>query len=117
MGAGTDDYRRITLDTNQPITDDVAVRVNLLHAYEEVPDRGPADRERNGAAVSGRYQATEKLDLVADYYFLSANDNPDLGSYVDRESNPNDDIPVYVQNEDFLASDVQAFTFQAGHDW
>lgn len=117
VGAGTDDYRRITLDTNQPITDDVAMRVNLLHAYEEVPDRGPADRERNGAAVSGRYQATDKLDLVADYYFLSANDNPDLGSYVDRDSNPNDDIPVYVQNEDFLASDVQAFTFQAGYDF
>lgn len=40
-GLGTDNYRRITLDTNQSINDDLAVRANILHGYEEIPDRAP----------------------------------------------------------------------------
>jgi catecholate siderophore receptor len=43
FGAGTDSYRRFTLDSNQKITEDLAVRVNFLHSYEEVPEREEAD--------------------------------------------------------------------------
>lgn len=45
-GVGTDDFYRLTLDANHAFSDDTALRVNLLKAYQEVPDRGPADRER-----------------------------------------------------------------------
>src|SRR5690606_32320141 len=62
VGVGTDEYRRITLDSNLRVNDDIAVRANVLHAYEEVPDRGPADRERNGIALSGAFQVTSKLN-------------------------------------------------------
>lgn len=110
---GTDDYRRITLDSNNKITDDIAVRVNLLHGYEEVPDRAEADRERNGVALSGSLQATEQLNLVADYYYLEAKDKPDLGTYIVSNGDPIDDIPVYLQQQDFLESDVETFTFRA----
>ncbi len=117
-GVGTDDFRRLTLDSNVSVTDDAAVRVNLLHAYQEVPDREPADRERNGAALSGSLQATEKLKLVADYYYLKAEDKPDLGSYIDRTSGkPVKDIPVYMQDEDFLESEVNTATFRAEYDF
>lgn len=116
-GVGTDEYRRATLDSNVALTDDIAVRLNLLHAYREIPDRGPADRERNGVALAGAWQATDQLDFKADYYYLDADDTPDLGSYVDRDSNPNDDIPVYVQRGDFLESDVETFTFRVGYDF
>lgn len=114
-GVGTDEYRRITLDTNLPVTDDVAVRVNLLHAYEEVPDRGPADRERNGVALSGFYQATDKLDFRADFYYLKADDKPDLGSFIDSNNKPYKNIPVYLQDEDFLESEVKTYTFRVGY--
>ena len=38
-GLGTDDYRRIALDSNKRINDDLAIRANLLHSYKEIPDR------------------------------------------------------------------------------
>ncbi len=115
-GLGTDNYRRVTLDSNQPVSDTTAVRVNVLHAYEDVPDRAPADRERNGAAISATTQASERLDITADAYYLSADDQPDLGSYIDSSTGkPNDNIAVYSQNEDFLESDVQTLTLRVGY--
>lgn len=114
---GTDDYRRATLDSNVVLTEDIAVRLNLLHAYRDVPDREPADRERNGIALAAAWQATDQLDFKADYYFLEAKDTPDLGSYLDGNNKPNDDIPVYLQKGDFLESDVEVFTFRVGYDF
>jgi len=113
-GIGTDSYRRISLDSNTIINDDLAVRANLMHNYKEVPDRGPNDIERNGAALSASYKATDKLKLVADYYYLSAFDRNDLGSYIDSTTGDvNDDIPSYAQDEDFLKSDVNTVTLRA----
>lgn len=116
-GGGTDDYRRLTLDANKRINDDAAVRLNLLHAYEEVPDRSPADRERKGIALSGAYQVTDRLDIVADYYYLDAKDKPDLGTYiVPNGGNPVDDLPVYLQDQDFLDSEIQTYTLRLGYE-
>ena len=116
-GIGTDDYRRATLDSNLRITDDIAVRANLLHAYEEVPDRAPADRERNGAALSLSLQATDKLKVIADYYHLQAFDHADLGAFISRDTGKvYEDIPSYVQDEDFLKSRVDTFTLRAEYE-
>ncbi len=114
-GMGTDDYRRISIDSNQKLNDDLAVRVNLLHSSEDVPDRDPANKERNGVALSAAYQATEKLKLVADYYQLEAEDKPDLGTYIVPGGSPVKDIPVYLQDQDFLESEVETFTFRASY--
>lgn len=111
-----DDYCWIILDSNQFIFDDLVMWVNLLYVYEEVLDCGLVDWECNGVVVFGCYQVIDKLELVVDYYFLSVNDNLDFGFYVDCDSNLNDDIVVYVQNEDFLVFDVQVFIFQVGYD-
>lgn len=116
-GVGTDDYRRASLDSNVRINDEAAVRANVLHSYTEVPDRAPADKERNGLALSGALQATDDLKVVADYYHLQAFDHPDLGSYIDSTTGrPNDDIPVYVQDEDFQKSRVDTVTLRAEYD-
>jgi catecholate siderophore receptor len=113
---GTDSNQRITLDSNNRITDDLAVRVNLLHASKDIPDRAPADKERNGIALSGTYQATDELSVIADYYYLEAKDKPDLGTYILSQGKPVKDIPVYAQNNDFLDSDVETFTFRVNYD-
>ena len=116
-GLGTDNYRRITLDTNQSINDDLAVRANVLHGYEEIPDRAPNDKERNGIALSGAYQATDKLKVIADYYHLSAFENNDIGSYIDRTTGKvNDDIPAYAQKQDFIKSRVDTVTLRAEYE-
>ncbi|NIB38743.1 TonB-dependent siderophore receptor [Pseudomaricurvus alkylphenolicus] len=115
FGAGTDSYRRFTLDSNQKITEDLAVRVNFLHSYEEVPEREEADKARDGVALSATYKATDKLTLTADYYTLEAEDSPDMGTYIVSGGKPVKDIPVYLQKQDFLDSDVETFTFRASY--
>ena len=113
LGVGTDGYRRFTLDSNMPLSDTVALRVNLLHAYEDVPDRAPAERERNGAALSLAVEASSTLSFIADYYFLDAAGDTDLGTYIIPGGGaPVDDIPVYLQSQDFLESTVNVFTFR-----
>jgi catecholate siderophore receptor len=113
---GSDAHRRITLDSNNRITDDIAVRINLLHSSKDVPDRDPAEKERDGVALSGAFKASDKLSLVADYYYMQAKDKPDLGTYIVSGGKPVNDIPVYLQQQDFLESDVEAFTFRANYD-
>jgi catecholate siderophore receptor len=113
VGVGTDKHTRLTLDTNQVLSDTVALRANVLYGYEEVPDRAPTDRERQGLALSGLFLINDKLDLVLDYYGMRADDNPDLGGYLvgtvpDRK--PAKNVPVYAQEEDFLKSDVDTVT-------
>jgi catecholate siderophore receptor len=112
-GFGTDDHTRLTLDANQALGDAFAVRANLLHSYEEVPDRGPADRTRNGVALSGLFEPTDKLSVTLDYYGLRAEDTPDLGSYMRGtvpHRRPVSNAPVYAQEDDFLESDVDTVT-------
>ena len=114
VGAGTDDYRRIVADSNFALSESFALRANVLHAYEEVPDRGPADRERNGLALAAAFQANDQLSFNADLYYLDADDAPDLGAYISRDTGEVvSDVPVYVQDEDFLDSEVKTATFTA----
>ena len=113
-GFGTDDYRRIELDANHRLSDTAAFRANLLQAYEQIPGRAPADRERTGYAFSLLLQPLDKLELLADVYHLSAKDKPDLGTYIAANGGkPLEDIPVYLQNQDFLSADVDVATLRA----
>ena len=112
-GFGTDKHTRLTLDTNQVINEDLAVRANLLYGSEDVPDRAPTDRERKGLALSGFWAATDKLDLTLDYYGLEADDNPDIGGFLVGtvpNRKPAKNVPVYAQSADFLSSDVDIVT-------
>lgn len=112
-GIGTDRYTRTTLDANKVLNDRAAIRANLLYAYENVPDRAPADRERKGVAVSGLFLPNDRLQVVLDYYGMRARDNPDLGGYLVGtlpSRRPATDVPVYAQQPDFLNSDVDTLT-------
>ncbi|HBF07554.1 MAG: TonB-dependent siderophore receptor [Gammaproteobacteria bacterium] len=109
-GVGTDDYRRVTVDSNKTLTDNTAVRFNLLHAYEEVPDRAPADRERNGFAASLSHHFSEKFSVTGDVYHLNADDKPDLGTYTVSGGDPVEDLPTYLQDQDFLNTTATSYT-------
>lgn len=113
-GIGTDHMHRVTIDSNYVLTDTAAVRVNLLDAYQEVPDRGPADRTRKGAALSFNIKPTDKLDVTADYYHLEARDKPDLGTYL-VNGIPKKDIPAYAQTGDFLSSMIDTYTLRLAY--
>jgi len=112
-GFGTDHHTRLTLDANDVLSDEFAVRANGLYSYEEVPDRAPADRDRKGFALSGLYTPTKDLDITLDYYTLRANDTPDLGGFLVGtvpNRRPARHVPVYAQEADFLQSDVDTLT-------
>ncbi|MEH6757309.1 MAG: TonB-dependent receptor [Parasphingorhabdus sp.] len=119
-GIGTDNLYRVTLDSNWALSDDIALRANLLYSNEEVPNRNFSDRERYGAAISGSFRLNDTFRVLLDYYHLNANDTPDLGSYVPAPTGTGpDDVTVhgpwnqsfnYAQSEDFLDSEVDTFT-------
>lgn len=114
IGLGTDRYVRGTLDANFAISEDLAVRANLLYGYTEVPDRDPADRERKGAAVSATWSPGDVFDITLDYYGLRAEDNPDIGDYLAGDASVGTRLPVetppYAQEQDFQRSHVDVFT-------
>lgn len=122
-GIGTDNYHRVTVDTNQVIGFDSAVRLNLLHAQEDVPERNPADRERQGLALSGFHQFTDHLEMNADIYHFDGKDSPDLGTYLEDadgdglRNDPVTDLPAYLQDEDFLESTVNTLTLRTGYEF
>lgn len=117
-GFGSDEFRRIELDANHVIDETAAVRFNLLQAYENVPDREPADRSRVGYAGSLLFKPLDKLRIIADIYHLEAADKPDLGTYIKPNGGaPVVDLPVYVQDQDFLTSDVDIATLRLEYDF
>ncbi|PWR21900.1 TonB-dependent receptor [Zavarzinia compransoris] len=109
---GTDDHTRVTVDANQTFGEGFAIRANVLYAYEGVPDRDPAERERYGLALSGFLAFTDDFDITVDYYGLRADENPDLGGLLVSSGNvvlP----PAYAQDGDFQTSDVDTMTLRA----
>lgn len=116
-GIGTDNMHRLSLDVNKVLGYDTALRANLLHAEEDVPDRAPADRSRQGAALSLTHHFSDKLEVAGDYYHFDGKDKPDLGSYLDSDNKPVDDIAVYAQDQDFLESTVDTGTLRIGYEF
>ncbi len=119
LGGGTDNYWRGTIDSNWRISDNVAVRANLLYTSEDVPNRKPSDRERWGGALSASLRLSDSVRVLLDYYHLTATDTPDLGGYVPPPTGtagnvtihgPWNEVPAYAQNGDFLKSEVDTFT-------
>jgi catecholate siderophore receptor len=117
-GMGTDSQHRVTFDTNNRLGERAALRINALHAAEDVPNRDPATRERAGALVSGRFETNDRLALTTDLYYLEAKDLPDLGGYFDQTiRSPREDVPVYAQTDrDFLDTEVATLTLKIDYD-
>lgn len=114
---GSDEYYRVALDFNKPLTENFAARINLLTASEDAPNRDGIERSRDGVLLSGLYDNTKDLRVFSDFYYLESEDTPDLGSYFDSATRkPVEDIPVYAQDEDFLDSQIMAFTVRTEYD-
>ncbi|UTH32503.1 TonB-dependent receptor [Ectopseudomonas hydrolytica] len=81
-GLGTDNYHRLTLDTNQTL-DGVgvgsAVRLNLMAHENDVPGRDQIDRERWGIAPSLALGLSEATRLTLSYFHQSDDNLPDYG--------------------------------------
>jgi catecholate siderophore receptor len=109
-GLGSDNYQRYTLDGNKIVNQDLAVRLNMLYAEKDVPDRGPAGEQRMGLLFSTVYQPSYDLKIAADYYHYQSDDTPDVGTYlVDGKPNADQGYPGN-QALDFLRSQADTLT-------
>ncbi|WP_082856354.1 TonB-dependent receptor [Marinomonas atlantica] len=83
---GTDNKQRYTLDTNKVIGEDSAVRFNALYSERDIPDRAPADEQREGFLLSGTHEVNPDVLISADYYYFRADDKDDVGNKIDRST-------------------------------
>jgi catecholate siderophore receptor len=84
---GTDDTFRSTIDVNQVVTHDFAVRANLMYDQHDVSGRDITDSERWGGLLSATARVTEDLKVTLDYYHYTNEAIPDWGVPVLTRSN------------------------------
>jgi len=78
-GSPTDRGGRVTIDVNQAINSDLAVRVNGVYQDQKVPGRNFVTDDRAGAAVSVLYKPIEPLKITLDYIHADLWGLPDFG--------------------------------------
>ena len=87
---GTDETVRTTLDANQVITRDFAVRANLMYDQHDVAGRDFADSEKWGGLISATARPSDSLRVTLDYYRYRNDATPDWGVPLNNEDN----VPV-----------------------
>ena len=76
---GTDSTFRTTLDVNQIVNPDFAVRANLMYDQHDVAGRDFADSERWGGLFSVTGKPTDDVKVTLDYYRYRNDATPDWG--------------------------------------
>jgi catecholate siderophore receptor len=77
LGAGTDAYKRATLDLNRPFADSGAFRLNLLGQDGDVPGRDEVFISHRGVAGSLAFGLDTPTRVGVDYYYYRTDDMPD----------------------------------------
>lgn len=76
-GLGTDNYRRITIDSNQVFNDSVAGRINVMWQQNDKPKRNAVDYKRWGITPSVLFNFNNNTSVMLSYYHLQTDDIPD----------------------------------------
>ena len=80
VGAGTDNYQRITLDGNKDFGNGVAARVAVMgHKNEKAGQADGAEYARAGIAPSITFGLDTPTRATLAYYYLKSDDTPDSG--------------------------------------
>ena len=103
---GTDATRRFTVDANRKLSDTVQVRLNGLFHDANVAGRDAAWTRRWGVAAAVAWQPAPNVDVVADYYHLTADGLPDWGLPFDARSQQ----PFKVERSNFYGVRQRDFT-------
>jgi len=79
VGFGTDNKQRYTIDNNTILTDELALRTNLMYSDRNVPARDGVSEQHEGAAVAAEWWASDAFKVNLDYYHQATDDIPDGG--------------------------------------
>lgn len=76
---GSADYKRVTVDINQPINDFVGIRLNGMWHDQDVAGRDAIWQKRWGIAPSVKLGLNGPTSLTVSYYHLDSDELPDSG--------------------------------------
>ncbi len=80
VGAGTDDYQRITLDGNKDFGNGIAARVAVMgHHNDKAGQKDGTEYARAGIAPSITFGLDSDTRATLSYYYLKTDDTPDSG--------------------------------------
>lgn len=102
---GTQDTKRVTIDTTKIINDEISVRLNLMGHDGGVAGRDHTYNKRFGAAFALLYKPSDTLKINADYYHLNTDYMPDWGFAWDAAIS----APINVRKENFYGLKYRDF--------
>ncbi len=76
---GTSDYKRITVDINQPLSENIGVRLAGMWHDQDVAGRDAIWSKRWGVAPSIKFGLEGPTSLTLSYYHLESDELPDSG--------------------------------------
>jgi catecholate siderophore receptor len=79
LGYGSDDYKRLTADTNIAINDRLSLRLNAMYHDAEVSNRDVVENQRWGFAPSLALGLTDDTRLTLSYLYVEEDNVPDYG--------------------------------------
>jgi catecholate siderophore receptor len=117
VNVGNAGTRRVTADLNQPLTDTVNARLNLLKHQSEFPGRDGAEADRYGFAPSLAMELGDATALTLSYMKQHSENTPDYGlpwlagkPAAVRQEN------FYGFDSDFIDTDADIATAQLEHE-
>ena len=127
VGAGTDNYQRITLDGNKDFGNGIAARVAVLgHHNEKAGQADGTEYKRAGIAPSITFGLDTPTRATLNYYYLKTDDTPDSGvpynnptGYSQYSGKPIDvkqGIYYGWEDRDFQKQENQVGTIKLEHD-
>lgn len=127
VGAGTDDYQRITLDGNKDFGNGIAARVAVMgHHNEKAGQSDGAEYARAGIAPSITFGLDSDTRATLSYYYLKSDDTPDSGVPYNYDATKKATVgkPVDVKqgiyyglhDRDFQKQENQIGTIKLEHD-
>lgn len=126
VGAGTDDYQRITLDGNKDFGNGIAGRVAVMgHHNNKAGQKDGAEYARVGIAPSITFGLDTATRATLSYYYLESDDTPDSGvPYWNSSNNTATGKPLNAKqgiyygwlDRDFQKQENQIGTIKLEHD-
>ncbi len=122
LGVGTDSYKRLTADINQPLEglEGAVFRLNLMGHENDMAQRDHIDFERWGIAPSLTFGMGTPTRLNLSYFRQSDKDMPDYGLPArDGRVLPSVDRDGFFgfRDIDTEETDVESFTVRLDHDF
>lgn len=127
VGAGTDNYQRITLDGNKDFGNGIAARVAVMgHQNEKAGQKDGAEYARVGIAPSITFGLDSDTRATLSYYYLRSDDTPDSGVPYNYDATKRATVgkPIDVEqgiyyglhDRDFQKQENQIGTIKLEHD-